>query len=466
MYEAADTMSPRTLAKAFMRLVTVTVILALLVGGSTVVLSVVAPSSLGFAFHAQLVDQGASPTLAPEGTAAYTMRFRNVGLGPWQRGTDKQVNLGISGDSHTWADAGIAEGWMSPTRVATTDESVVLPGMIGTFTFNVRAPKTPGTYRVPMRLVVDGLTWLDDVPAVLVLTSDLGFHDQLVDQPLHPTLAPGETSLPLTVRFRNTGARTWTRGVAGQQVNLGVIADDKSMFALAAGWPSADRVATQTEPVVGPGSVATFTFRVKAPMTAGIFPLHLRLVADGVTWLEDEDVITLITVGATAGSPNKPVSTTSPTFTLGATAQPANAVPGTPVTLTATFTSSVASDPILGVEVYSPGGATLAFQKWIHSDTFAAGQQRSYPITWSVPPGAALGTYSVTVSAYSSGWKALFGLKVSAATFAVNVAAVPSPTPAPTSVPTATPGAGATQTPAPTSTPTPAPTATAAPTPS
>src|SRR5437899_5030988 len=342
MYEAADTMSPRTLAKAFVRLVTVTVILALLVGGSTVVLSVVAPSSLGFAFHAQLVDQGASPTLAP-----------------------------------------------------------------------------------------------------------------------------GETSLPLTVRFRNTGARTWTRGVAGQQVNLGVIADDKSMFALAAGWPSADRVATQTEPVVGPGSVATFTFRVKAPMTAGIFPLHLRLVADGVTWLEDEDVITLITVGATAGSPNKPITTGSPKFTVGATVEPATAVPGASVKLTATFTSSVASDPILGVEVYSPGGASLAFQKWIHSDSFAPGEQRTYPITWAVPAGASLGTYSVTVSAYSSGWKDLYGLKASAATFAVNVVVPPpSPTPAPTSVPTATPGPGATQTAAPTSTPTPAPTATAAPTPS
>ena len=79
MYEAADTMSPRTLAKAFVRLVTVTVIFALLVGGSTVVLSVVAPSSLGFAFHAQLVDQGASPTLAPvAGTAHRSIEWRTL----------------------------------------------------------------------------------------------------------------------------------------------------------------------------------------------------------------------------------------------------------------------------------------------------------------------------------------------------------------------------------------------------
>ena len=458
-------MSARTLAKAFTRIVTATVILALLIGGSTVVLSVVAPSTLAVGYHAQLVDEGASPTLAPGGTAAYTMRFRNVGLAPWLRGTDKQVNLGISGDSLTWADAGIAQGWISATRVATTNENIVLPGMIGTFTFNVRAPKTPGTYRIPMRLVVDGLTWLDDVPATVVLTSDLGFHDQLVEQPLHPRLSPGETSPPLTARFRNIGARTWTRGVLGQQVNLGVIPDDNSMFGLAAGWPSADRVAIQTEPVVGPGAVGTFTFRVKAPMTSGIFPLHLRLVADGVTWLEDEDVITLISVGATAGSPaSKPLVTTSPTFTLGAAVAPATAVPGTQVTMSATFASSAASSPILGVEIYSPGGATLAFQKWIHNENFAAGDQRTFPITWSVPNGAALGTYSVTLSAYAQGWKSLFGLKQSAATFAVNVAASP-PSATPVPVPgTATPGA--TQPAATSPAQTAAPTPTAAPSPS
>src|SRR4029077_18532219 len=145
---------------------------------------------------------------------------------------------------------------------------------------------------------------------------------------------------------------------------------------------------------------------------------------------------------------------------------PATAVPGTQVTLTATFTSSVASSPLLGVEIYSPGGATLTFQKWFRNDSFAAGEQRSYPITWSVPNAAALGTYGVTLSAYSQGWKSLFGIKPSAATLAVNAAAAPpSATPAPTAIPGGTPPPGATQPTAPTSTPPPAPTATAAPLP-
>jgi len=33
-----------------------------------------------------------------------------------------------------------------------SDAFVVLPGGIGTFTFSVRAPGAPGTYKVPVRL--------------------------------------------------------------------------------------------------------------------------------------------------------------------------------------------------------------------------------------------------------------------------------------------------------------------------
>src|SRR2546428_13921330 len=93
----ADAMSPRTLAKAFVRLVTVSVVLVLVVGGAAVALSTVSPSSLGFAFHGQLVDQSASPTLAPGAMAEYTVRYRNTGLAMWQRGGSAQVNLGGAG---------------------------------------------------------------------------------------------------------------------------------------------------------------------------------------------------------------------------------------------------------------------------------------------------------------------------------------------------------------------------------
>ena len=445
MYEA-DRFSVGTLARAFLRVAAVSLVLALVVGGSAVALSAVSPSSLGFAYHGQLVDQSPSPTLAPGGIATYTVRYRNTGLAPWQRGTNRQVTLGISGDSPRHADAGIAVGWLSPTRVATTAEDVVLPGMIGTFTFNVRAPAAAGVYRIPLRPVVDGLTWLDDVPAVLALTSDLGFHAQLVAQSDHPVLKPGETRL-VTITLRNTGARTWVRGATNQQVNLGIPGDDKSSGSLGVGWLSANRVAMQLEPTVPPGGIATFTFKVRAPLTPGVYPLRLQAVADGVTWLDDNGLISLITVLGPADSPDKfqiPVKANpgGPSFASASSVDPATATAGSTVDIKASFTSATATSAIVGVEVFAPGATTLAYQKWFDNETFAAGETRSYTVTWLVPAAATPGDYTVNLRVFSPGWKTLWGGKQSAAQFGVSLpaAATLGPTAAPTNAPSSSAG--------------------------
>src|SRR5207302_3519332 len=242
--------------------------------------------------HALFVDQSPSPTLLPGTTTKHTVHFRNVGNTPWLRGGRTQVNLGINGDLSSFAALGIGCGWLSPNRVATTSEEIVLPGMIGTYTFPLRAPADPGAYRLPIRPVADGITWLEDGAPAVVLTSDLGFHSSVVEVSSNSILHPGDVST-LTVKIRNTGARTWTKGQLGQQVNLGAVGDDKFIGTLGVGWPTHDRVAVQSEPTVLPGGLATFTFRVRGPSVPGVYPLRLRPVVDGVTWLEDDDVVSL-----------------------------------------------------------------------------------------------------------------------------------------------------------------------------
>jgi hypothetical protein len=49
-------------------------------------------------------------------------------------------------------------------------ESVVAPGTTGTFTFQIRAPSTPGTYAIHLRPVIDGVTWLEDYGVFLYVT--------------------------------------------------------------------------------------------------------------------------------------------------------------------------------------------------------------------------------------------------------------------------------------------------------
>ena len=100
----------------------------------------------------------------------------------------------------------------------------------------------------------------------------------------------------MTITFRNAGTRSWRRGVFGEQVNLGINGDDRTLSAYGVNWPTPDRPAIQNEALVAPGQNATFTFAMRGPATPGTYQLHLRPVVDGVTWMEDEGVFMYITV--------------------------------------------------------------------------------------------------------------------------------------------------------------------------
>ena len=125
---------------------------------------------------------------------------------------------------------------------------------------------------------------------------DGGLHSAWLSQTQVPAMQPASTS-QATLLFRNTGTKTWTRGVVGSQVALGVNGDSASFSALGMniGWPSANRVAVQNESSVGPGAVASFTFSLKAPFSAGTVRIPLRPVIDGVAWLEDQGVFLPVT---------------------------------------------------------------------------------------------------------------------------------------------------------------------------
>lgn len=226
-----------------------------------------------------------------------TVRFRNTGSATWLRGVGgQQVDLGIAGDSTAFADLGMADGWLSPNRLATTQEPSVAPGDTGTFTFTIRAPSSPGTYRLDVRLVADGVTWLDDQGVFFTITSEFGFHSRFAAATEWPVARAGTVVPPITITYRNAGTRSWNRGAAGEQVLLGVVGDDLSWSAQQIGWPSGNRVAIQSEPSVAPGGLATFTFQLRAPSSPGVYVLRLRPVVDGVTWLDDEGAFVQVTV--------------------------------------------------------------------------------------------------------------------------------------------------------------------------
>jgi glucose/arabinose dehydrogenase len=271
------------------------------------------PAAAAPGFHAAWVDQSPWPTLRPGGTVAYSIHFRNIGTETWQRGVaGRQVNLGTGGDSTAAADAGMAVGWLSANRVATTSEASVPPNAIATFAFALRAPAAQGTYRLALHPVLEGVQHLEDEGVFVLVVSDAGFHSAWVSQSPYPTLQPGQISAPLTIAFRNTGMQAWTKGVLGQEARLAINQDDAQWAPLGVNWLSANRVAAQTETSVPPGANGTFTFQVRAPQLAGTYSLHLRPVIDATAWMEDQGVFLSITVpGLPPAGGNAPTLSTT-----------------------------------------------------------------------------------------------------------------------------------------------------------
>ena len=247
--------------------------------------------------HSAWVDQTAVPAMQPAATQSVTLRFRNSGTKTWQKGVAaSQVALGINGDNTTFSALGMNVGWPSANRVAVQNESAVAPGGIASFTFTIKAPFSAGLVRIPLRPVIDGVAWLEDQGVVVPVVTNVDYHSRWLTQSPYPTLRAGQVSGPLSISFLNTGSQTWTKGLLGQEARLGVNRDNETWAGLGVGWPSANRVAFQSEASVPPGAVGTFTFQVRAPTTPGLYAINLRPVIDAVTWMEDQGIFLYVTV--------------------------------------------------------------------------------------------------------------------------------------------------------------------------
>jgi len=247
--------------------------------------------------HSAWLSQTQVPTMQPASTSQVTLLFRNTGTKTWTKGVaGSQVTLGVNGDSASFSALGMNVGWPSANRVAVQNEASVAPGAVASFTFALKAPLAAGTVRIPLRPVIDGVAWLEDQGVFVPVTTVVDYHSRWVSESAFPTLRVGEISVPLSIVFRNAGSQTWIGGTLGQEARLAVNQDNAQWAGLGVNWLSANRVAPQTEATVMPGGLATFTFQVRAPMTPGLYAIHLRPVIDAVTWMEDEGVFLYLNV--------------------------------------------------------------------------------------------------------------------------------------------------------------------------
>lgn len=121
-------------------------------------------------FHAAWSGQSPDPVLAPGQVTELVVALKNTGYRGWYAGRPgQQADLGTSGPLDILR-SDLAYEWIGANRPATTTTSYVGPGQVGWFAFKVRAPATPGTYRLDVRGVIDGTTWLEDQGIFFTIT--------------------------------------------------------------------------------------------------------------------------------------------------------------------------------------------------------------------------------------------------------------------------------------------------------
>ena len=132
-------------------------------------------------FHAAWYGQSGYQSLCPGQLASAVVAFYNSGsfgwvsgrmgeaayLGTWDPEPGQDRPSAVGGDGQFGSPA---TGWPRYNRVATQPAPYVGPGQVAWFQFSLRAPSTPGTYRLALRPLIEGATWMEDYGVFWVFT--------------------------------------------------------------------------------------------------------------------------------------------------------------------------------------------------------------------------------------------------------------------------------------------------------
>src|SRR5256884_2422769 len=124
-------------------------------------------------FSATWYGKSGSPTLCPGERSNAVVAFFNAGSRGWVSGRMGEVAYlgtwnGDPGQDEPTVLGGNGEmgspqtGWPRFNRVATQPSDYVAPGQVAWFQFAIQAPDRPGSYRLYIRPLVEGATWMED----------------------------------------------------------------------------------------------------------------------------------------------------------------------------------------------------------------------------------------------------------------------------------------------------------------
>ena len=131
--------------------------------------------------HASWYGQSGYPTLCAGQRSTATVAFYNSGsmgwvsgrmgevayLGTWGPEPGQDMATPLGGDGQLGSPN---TGWPRYNRIAIQPAQYVGPGQVAWFQFTIQAPATPGTYRLYLRPLIEGASWLEDYGVFWLVT--------------------------------------------------------------------------------------------------------------------------------------------------------------------------------------------------------------------------------------------------------------------------------------------------------
>lgn len=301
------------------------------------------PLTTSSGWSAELVEKSGNEwQLDPESNVKITLKFLNNGTKTWTRDSANSISLYATEGAKERASVFKTAAW-NGNAAARLKELQVPPGQIGTFTFEVRAPRIAATYKETFSLAAENIAFLPGSSVTLPIRVIAGPTSEFVASglpeeasPIAPAPNIGEVATgpsrkallllrslqgmtllgngrqEMQVGFKNVGEATWNsralrlKGVTPVITQKWGSVRDESWF-------------NATEPVriqgdVKPGEIGFLTFKLKAPAKKGSYTVSLGLYTDGLP-VEGGDIDIPITVTADGYIEPEPVLPPAPTPT-------------------------------------------------------------------------------------------------------------------------------------------------------
>jgi len=333
---------------------------------------------------ATFVSQTVPTSMTAGQTISVSVKMKNTGTTTW---TDATYKLGSQNpvDNMTWG----------MNRVATPGS--IAPNQEVTYTWDVTAPATAGTYNFQWQMRQSGVEWFGTMSQNVAVTvtstptppppppppppptdvNDAVFVSQTV-----PTTMVAGQSYGVTVTMKNTGTTTWD---APDIFRLGSQNPQDNMT-----W-GMNRVAMPAGSSIAPGQQVTYSWSVTAPATPTTYNFQWQMKKSGAEWFGQMTPNLVITVTSTPTPPPPPPPTTTNDAAFVSQTVPATMVTGQ------TYTVSVRMKNTGTTTWDDPNIFRLGSQN--PQDNMTWGMNRvAMPAGSNVPPGQEV-TYSWTVTA-------------------------------------------------------------------